>query len=394
MNSVLDLQDWRRLYYMPPSEHHSECLRYSELMDVEEEADLIPGLDFRRPEYRRETFLRFYGYHLKYGSHPGVVYALIPWLGKQLHWSLEDALWFAFINGCTQHPVTSYVIMRRFPDSMWLDHDLLDAWFNDNFTRLGWDTDRRHQKAQFPACIRCYCDLLAGRSQETFFMEECGGGGEHDFFRRCWKLVRDQFHTFGRLSTFSYLEYLRICGLPLNCDQLFLDDMSGSKSHRNGIAKVLGRDDLDWYAEAGFKGQYTFRQIEWLAEEAATLLNEAQWRTRNEPWARHVNYFTLESAFCTYKSWHRPNRRYPNVYVDMLYNRIKSMQERWPDEGLELFWLARSELFPDYLLLEQQPDDVGLRPEKQNWYRNTGEVICMGRDDPVFVNGYEATHWR
>lgn len=32
--------------------------------------------------------------------------------------------------------------------------------------------------------------------------------------------------------------------------------------------------------------------------------------------------FTLESALCTYKSWHRPNRRYVNVYSDMLHGRI------------------------------------------------------------------------
>jgi len=393
--TALDLQEWRHLYYMPPGERRGEIGRYSDLMDVADVEDLEPGMDFRRPEYRRETFLRFYGFHLKYGSHPGVVYALIPWLAKQLHWSTEDALWFAFINGCTQHPVTSYIIMRRFPDPAWLDHELLDAWFNDNFTRLGWDTDRRHQKAGFPACVRSYRDELAGRSQWDFFQEECGGvGDEYEFFRRAWALVRNHFYSFGRLSTFSYLEYLRICGVPLNCDQLFLDDMSGSKSHRNGIAKILGRDDLDWYVETGFQGQYGRGQVEWLAEEADILLQEARWRYRNEPFAYHVNYFTLESAFCTYKSWHRPNRRYPNCYVDMLHNRIVSMQERWPGEGLELFWHARAELFPEHLLLERQPGDVGLKPEKQNWYRNTGEVICMGRDDPTFVNGYEATHWR
>jgi hypothetical protein len=323
-----------------------------------------------------------------------MVYALIPWLAEQLHWSMEDKLWFAYINGCTQHPVTSYIIMRRFPDPTFLDHGTLDAWFNDNFTRLGWDTDRRHQKAMFPDCARDYLGWLDGRGQQQAFDDLGGDGSEEEYFRRCWEWVREDFLSFGRLSTFSYLEYLRICGLPLVCDQLFLDDMSGSKSHRNGIAKVLGRDDLDWYTETGFQGRYGRGQVGWLAEEGALLLEAAQSRYRHSPWAYHVNYFTMESALCTYKSWHRPNRRYPNCYTDMLYNRIKSMEERWPEDDLSIFWHARAELFPEYLLLERQPHDVGLKPEKQNWYRNTGEVICMGRDDPTFVNGYEATYWR
>jgi hypothetical protein len=393
--TTLDLHEWRQLYYMPPNDFQEDTGRFCELMEIDEVSDLEPGMDFRRPEYRREVFLRFYGFHLKYGTHPGVVYALIPWLEDRLHWSMEDKLWFAYINGCTQHPVTSYIIWRRFPDPRALDLDMLDSWFNANFTRLGWDTDRRHQKAMFPDCVRDYTSRLQVLTQEEFFTDTCAGpGDEEGYFRRAWELVRDSFLSFGRLSTFSYLEYLRICGLPLVCDQLFLDDMSGSKSHRNGIAKVLGRDDLDWYQDTGFKGKYAPNQVVWLAEEAAILLTQAKLRYFHEPWARHVNYFTLESAFCTYKSMHRPNRRYPNVYNDMLFNRITSMQERWPDEDLSLFWHARAELFPDYLLLERQPDDVGLKPEKQNWYRNTGEVICMGRDDPAFVNGYEAQYWR
>jgi hypothetical protein len=37
--------------------------------------------------------------------------------------------------------------------------------------------------------------------------------------------------------------------------------MKGSQSHRNGLAKVLGRDDLDWHDSnpTGFDGKYTQR---------------------------------------------------------------------------------------------------------------------------------------
>jgi hypothetical protein len=32
---------------------------------------------------------------------------------------------------------------------------------------------------------------------------------------------------------------------------------------------------------------------------------------------------------CTYKSWHRPNRRYPGVYLDMFHDRIKNAETTW-----------------------------------------------------------------
>lgn len=383
------------LYYPVPPELHGDIGRGSELVGIDEVKTLEPGMDFRKPTYRREVWHRFYTFHLRYGSHPGMVYALMRWLGEECDWTMEDRLWFAYINGCTQHPPTSLLIFNRYPDPFELDEEDLDRWFNANFTRLGWDTDRRHQKASFPACVRDYRTHLADMTQREFFDFLAGAGADpFTYFREVWEYVRNNFLSFGRLSTFSYLEYLRIMGLPLNCSELFLDDMSGSKSHRNGLAKVLGRDDLDWYEPTGFDGRYAKGQLEWLAKEGKLLLYEAQIRNQFEPWADDVNYFTLESALCTWKSWHRPNRRYPNCYADMLFNRLRKFEVDWPDElGIAaLFWEARRKLLPDYLLLEQQPFDLGLRPEKQNWYRNTGEVIMMWRDDPVFENGYNARY--
>ena len=73
---------------------------------------LEKGMDFRLPEYRREVFLRFYEFHLKYRSHPGGVYYLMPFLSDKEGWNLEERLWFAYINGNTQNPVTSYLIFN------------------------------------------------------------------------------------------------------------------------------------------------------------------------------------------------------------------------------------------------------------------------------------------
>ena len=93
--------------------------------------NLMPGLDFRLPEYRQEVFQRFYTFHLQYRSHPGCVYYLMPFLAYSEGWTQEQKLWFAFLNGNTQNPVTSYVIFCKFPDFSSLDVVALADWFNN-----------------------------------------------------------------------------------------------------------------------------------------------------------------------------------------------------------------------------------------------------------------------
>lgn len=365
--------------------------RYCSLHGLQEVTNLQAGMDFRKPEYRREVFLRFYEFQLRYRSHPGCVYYLFPYLFDKYRMTAEQKLWFVFLNGNTQHPPTTLTIWRKFPD-LPKSVDKLEKWFNANYTKLAFDTDRRYQKSSFITSVKCYMALCRG-DQRAYFNKLLGGrAGDEEFsFRGAWAAVRKDFHSFGRLSTFSYLEYLRIAGLQLDCDQLFLTDMAGSKSHRNGLAKVLGRDDLDWHKSTGFDGAYAPGQVDWLTEEGTALRDEARKRFKRSNFAHDVGYFTMESALCTYKSWSRPNRRYPNVYNDMLHDRIKLAERTMPSEDYSDFWDARKVWLPKVLRLEDNPSDPGLCSTKQNHYRHTGQVIVMDMDWPCFANDFMET---
>src|SRR5271166_810550 len=281
---------------------HTTPGRYCELYGMDEYPDLKLGMDFRRPEFRREVFLRFYEFCLKYRLHAGasLPYMTIPFLRKELKWTLEELLWFVFINGNTQHPLTSYLIFKRFPDFAHLDIPALDAWYNKEWPRLEFDTDRRHQKRDFIKSVTEYKKLV-GFDQLHFFcdmIDLAASDDPRDKFKTMWKIVREDFYSFGRMSTYSYLEYLRIAGLEVEPHSLFLEDISGSKSLRNGLAKVLGRDDLDWGGPdnpTGFEGKYTPQMMEWLQQEGAVILKEAKVRFAGRDFERDVNYFTLES---------------------------------------------------------------------------------------------------
>lgn len=354
--------------------------------------ELTRTMDLREPRARRATFLRFYESHLKHRSHPGCVYFLFPEVIAHGDLDVEQRLWFAFINGNTQNPVTSWLIFREFPELAWLDEFKLEAWFQANYERLAFDTDRRYHKKHFLTCVANYRALLAGQTQAAFFAQVgrfSTTTSSEQRFRALWTFCLKHFVYFGRLSTFSYLEYLRIMGLPIQPDELFLDDLQGSKSHRNGLSKVLGRDDLDWHdSNPSFDGKYSPAMMSWLKREGELLLMDARCRFEGEPFIGDVNYFTLESALCTYKSWHRPNRRYANVYADMLVERIQKAELAW-GEKLNLFWDARATELPRPLLLEHNPHDPGVVPEKQNHYRATGRPVMLGYDWPELMSAFD-----
>jgi len=233
-----------------------------------------------------------------------------------------------------------------------------------------------------------YMKNLNGKTQVEFFSEGFGTD-QMSNFNILWDKVINGFKWYGRLSTYSYLEYLRIAGVNINCPSLMLYEKDGTVSPRNGLCKVLGRDDLDWHkGNPDFKG-YGRVVMEWLEKESHILLSEAQLRFHDRTFSKDVNFFTLESTLCCYKSWFRKNRRYPNIYQDMFYDRIVNAEsEKWDHVDFQDFWDARSLTLPDYLRMESVKTDLGIHPLKQNWFRETGEVIMMDKDFPVFVNHY------
>jgi hypothetical protein len=375
---------------------------YCKLNGIEEISDLKEGMDFRKPEYRREVFLRFYEFHLKYYSHPGGVYFIMPYLANEFNWTKEQKYWFAFINGCTQNPCTSWVIFNNFPNFEEITEAKLEEWHRKYWRRLDYDTDKRYSKGHFVDNFINYKKNLGGLTQTQFFEEGLAYSDDpYENFWRVWNIVLNDFLLFGRLSSFSYLEYLKLMGLNIDCPDLLLWDMEGSKSHRNGICKVLGRDDLDWYKDnTDFPG-HSEEVVSWLAIEGEKLLIEAEDRFKDRKFFKDVNYFTLESALCTYKSHYRVNRRYPNVYMDMLYKRIKKAEKMgWEDHGInfDIFWEMRKSILPKYLRLEDNINDPTysvdvLSPIKQNHFRLTGQMIMIDHEWSCFTNDFNKKYF-
>jgi hypothetical protein len=346
--------------------------------------ELTEGMDFRRVELRQEVFLRFYEWSVKYNSFPGGVHYVLPYVAEALELDTESRYWLAWLNANTQNPVTSLLLLQAAPRPRdW--KAAVDFW-RANYRSLDWDTDRRYHKARFEDALTGYAsatDCSCSMPQHRYFRS--AGGDWTGWWERAFALP-----TMGRLSTWSYLEYLRILLGPAvvpDADTLMIEDIQGSRSHRNGLALVLGHDHLIVDKQLGRAGitdaVYDRDVLEYLGEEAHSLFAKAQQRI-----GAGADLLSLESALCTYKSWHKPNRRYPGVYNDMLYNRLVGAENRF-GRRFGLIWEARAASLPERLLLEKQPYDPGLSPVKQNWYLQTGQVINMTEDWSCFRNDFE-----
>jgi amino acid-DNA transferase-like protein len=352
------------------------------------------GDDLRAAHLREEVFLRFWFFHLVLKAHPGCVYYVMPHLRKIYGWDDEQALWYAWLNGNTQNPITSLALFEHAPagptDEPGVERML--RFYDREFKRLAWDTDRRHWKSKLRPAVAAYQEALRSHCGNQARMWEVAAS---DGFAGVWAQAT-ALYGFGRLSAFSFAEYLRIMGHGAPCDNLFLGDHDGSRSHRNGLALVAGRTDLirDSRMYPGrVDERLTAADLGLLQHKANELVAAMEGRVAGLPWeqqkliAPDVGYFTLESALCTYKSWHKRNRRYPNVYNDMLYDRLKWYEARWPvnrtQQWTRPIWEARAASLPEWARLEQRPFDPGLSPVKQNHYLDTGQTVMMGHYWPA-----------
>jgi hypothetical protein len=326
--------------------------------------------DWRLPENRREAWHRYYTHALTYQNHPGCVYALLPAIAEAFNMDDDQRAWLVWLNGNTQNAVTSLLLLEAAPTPA--DWEKAVAFWNAHFKLLEWDTDRRHQKSKFGVATEewfwRYGDAPAAG------WEAAGKLGWEDTWR--WSFNQPYM---GRLSAWSMLEYARILlpGRIPDAETWLLEDKAGSRSHRNGIALVAGYDSVYWEEDAAD----TLGIVQELEDLAEDLLAEATRRNSNLPDPSHVCRLTMESAFCTYKSWHKPDRRYPNVYSDMMYQRIKKAEARF-GRTLDLLWQARREHLPPHLRLEDCPHDPGLSRVKQNHYRLTGQIPIIYREWP------------
>ena len=262
-------------------------------------------------------------------------------------------------------PITSLRLLTRLPmvppASAQLTH--FNDWFNDQWDTLQYDTDRRYQKRDTVDAIKTYARLVeASGSQQAMLTGT---------YSELWSHVRDSYFSFGRLSSFSYLEYVYLNGFGADCDDLLFSDKSGSKSHRNGMLFLIGKDELVWDKRLpnGQDGNYPKFNLMcgFLAAGADKFIDDFKAAHPDVP---NANRFTMESNLCTFKN-HFFGRRYPGVYADMAQERIEWADARGQSAYTEVFKDMRSKLLPDWLRVECESSPMTVK-QKAAVFPETG----------------------
>lgn len=358
---------------------------WCELNGEKEVRELDASMDFRNPQYRREVFFRLFHFHTSLGIQPGLVYLYLPKLAEIEHWDMEQRLWAAFLEGCTENPCTVYYIMKHVPrlpvGSVRMG--VFERWHSRNWKKLCYDIDTRYNKGHLVEQTQSYIQALEGDTQEAWFTRPYKGD-RRKWFDELWKKTT-KLYKFGRLTTWSYLEFVKILsGFDFEYSGLMMTDVGGSKSHRNGMLRVMGRDDLEVWkgAENGMTVHSRELCLE-LEEKGRELLEELRYRWGRTTWGERIGYETVESTLCCFKNCFH-GYRYPNIYTDMSYDRIRKAESLTPDIDYSVFWDIRRKNLPKSLLLEYQPNDPGLTPEKQEYFKHTGKMVMMSTMDSAF----------
>jgi len=333
--------------------------------------------DLRAPECRYEVFLDFWGFHTQLKAHPGAVYHLLPAIADSFQLDDEGRAWLTWLNGNTQNPATSLLLLEASGGSPAGWRNAVKLW-EDHRSDMQWDTDRRHQKFKFGEATEKF--ITAYPDAGLYKWKQTGQAG----WPEMWKWALSLPHM-GRLSSWSMSEYAQILlgseYIP-DASSLLLEDSSGSRSHRTGLAVVAG------YTEPvdGIEVPW------WTWKETKPLLGELTKLGDQLYLDGGIGFggtrYTLESALCTYKSWHKPNRRYPNVYNDMAYDRIRHAERLWGNR-FDVLWEARAVHLPRWARLEDNPNDPGLSPVKQNHYLQTGQTVMMGHMFPEYWSEFD-----
>ena len=307
--------------------------------------------DYRRKENRREAFIRWYYWSLKYNDCDPAIW-MANYIFKRYEFNIEQRFWLCWLYGNTYYYPTAFILWNEFPDFDLASETRIENWNNQNYKRLRYQTDTKYNKGHLPAMFKSYKSIIGGSQQSDFF-NALLVGNEFQSFDTLYSFVKNNFHKFGRYTAWFYLQSLKYCcNLPIQPGNLLLNDYSGSRSHRNGLLFALGEEDkVDAKLDAS--------EYDILEGKASEIISEMIERFPDV--AAQVEPFTMETCLCSFKKLFREsNGRYLKYYLDRQAEEIKTVEkDGWFGIDWKPLWDARNETV-DARLLETDSIDKSM----------------------------------
>ena len=337
-------------------------------------------MDYRLTENRREAFIRWFAWSLKYDDCDPAVWCT-NYLHNRYEHNDEERIWFAWLYGNTYQLPTAWVLKNEFPDFELATVDRITQWNTTNYKRLRYQTDTKWNKGHLPAMFASYQKFIGNKTQRER-LEGFYGDNERESFENLWESVKGNLHKFGRYSTWFYLQHLRhTAGIRIEPTSLMLNDYDGSRSHRNGLHLALGEDN---YYDQKLSVQH-YADLESRANE---ILQET--KLRFPELVDQIDFFTMETCLCSFKKIFRAKHgRYLGYYLDRQAEEIQMAQgDGWYGIDWDVLWQSRNETID--LRLDTQR---GIDKEKFTFFLNSGKIEnleWMFDDEVVPLMGLEA----
>lgn len=336
-------------------------------------------MDYRLEQNRREAFIRWYAWSLKYDDCDPAVWAT-NYLNNRFEHNDEQKLWLCWLYGNTYYLPTAWILMNEFPDFELATVDRMTQWNTANYKRLRYQTDTKWNKGHLPTMFESYQKFIGNRSQREC-IESYYVGSPEDNFDSLWNVLKGNLHKFGRYSTWFYMQHLKnTANVNIEPTSLMLDDYDGSRSHRNGLLLAVGRDN-------DYDRKLTVSEYQNLEAISDGILDEM--KSRFPELKDQIDFFTMETCLCSFKKIFRAHHgRYLGYYLDRQAEEIqKCEQDGWYGIDWDVLWQSREETID--LRLDHRR---GIDKERFSSFMNTGKMEnfeWMFNDEETLLIGLE-----
>jgi hypothetical protein len=316
---------------------------------------------YRLKENRRESFIRWYVWSLKYDDCDPAVWCT-NYLHKRYEHNDEERIWLAWLYGNTYQLPTAWVLKNEFPDFELATVDRITQWNTTNYKRLRYQTDTKWNKGHLPSMFSSYQQFIGNGTQRER-LESYYEGDAKKNFDALWGALKGNLHKFGRYSTWFYMQHLKhTAAIDIEPSSLMLDDYDGSRSHRNGLLLAIGQDD-------DYDRKLTRSEYQYLEDVSDGIRIECL--ERFPELADQINFFTMETCLCSYKKIFREHHgRYLGYYLDRQAEEIKMAEgDGWYGIDWDVLWQARNETI-DIRLDHKR----GIDKERFSSFINTGKL--------------------
>ena len=183
----------------------------------------------------------------------------------------------------------------------------LTNWNSKNYSHLRYQTDTRYAKGYLPEMYLSYKESI-GEIQLDKFRSLCSSSDKKENYKNVFNFAKNNFYKFGRYMSWYYCQALAECvGLPIEPTSLLFED-SGSGSHRDGMCYAVGKDE--WTSRYYENNKKIYRDVSYDQYKVTYLQNKADGiiesiKKRFPDIAKHVNYFRMETALCSFKKLFR-----------------------------------------------------------------------------------------